>query len=50
MEDDMKQLSITAGNINGNIVTKNAANKIMLTGTNGGFKVIGPAVIQKTDQ
>lgn len=50
LEDDMKQLSITAGTINGNIVTKNAANKIVLTNTNGGFKVTGPAMIQKTDQ
>lgn len=50
LEDDMKQLSITGGNINGNIVTKSAANRVILNSTIGGFKITGPGLFQKEEQ
>lgn len=45
LSDDMRTLNINGSNINGKIITRNKASKIILSNTIGGLNVIGPAQI-----
>ncbi|MDB5275524.1 MAG: hypothetical protein JWR61_479 [Ferruginibacter sp.] len=48
-KNNVHQININAGNINGNIITTNTTNKIVLDNVIGIFKLTGPGVIKKTE-